>query len=117
MLIKIFVKILDPFDKSKEALYLIKELNIVLPTKDQLDFKNQSKESKLQCVMLLDRNHTWLLMPDKKLRKFNKEMDNYYLERLGYLPSKERNDIKKAFKKAYKLKEKSSDNLNKQNRK
>lgn len=92
----------DPFDQSKQMKHLMKQLDVT-----HVPFSQHSHDCQtqgLKNVLLFDTHKTWLLLPADRIRKFDIHgFNQYYLEALRQLNYKERNDIKKAYKRANKL--------------
>lgn len=94
----------DPFDQSKEMKHLMKQLDVTHVPFSHDNGSDDCHTQDLKNVLLFDTHKTWLLLPADRIRKFDLQgFNQYYLHALRQLNYKERNDIKKAYKRANKL--------------
>ena len=60
------------------------------------------KDDDFYCVVLFNKKRSWIRVSKKKMKKFTKNNEHYFMQSMPLLGTKLRKDLEKAYKRAKK---------------
>ena len=96
--------VVDLINFDKETKDLIKSCGAHLQSKKELEDMKQAlrKDDDFYCVVLFNKKRSWIRVSKKKMKKFTKNNEHYFMQSMPLLGTKLRKDLEKAYKRAKK---------------
>lgn len=96
--------VVDLFNLDRDTKDYIRSCGANVPPKNDLEDMKEAlrKDHDMHCVVLFNKKYSWVKVDKKKMKKFTKNNEHYFMQSIPLLGRKLRKDLEKAYKRAKK---------------